>query len=1001
MTIKIPVSADFDPSAIEGQLQQFREKLNALGQQIASANKVQFEPVSKTTLDDLRKVTAQFEVLKRVSGDLNRRINATGQKGAGLFDLDWSKLYPDEHSRARQMAKSFQYVTSGTGIHTPAAPPETPEQRRRRTGGLSGTAASVAQAGLRASGPAGGVAAGALGTGMSAGFGAGLMGLMGGMLALGIGKIIGAVKEKVGEAEDNEVAYDTLKRSIGDVSVSFDALKIAVKSTAEANNITYREAIKLSGEFAKLSNLSSEQYKEALAKDGNIHLGIGMSRGFGLDPSSGVGALGTVRGVRAVRDEMETRRFALLIGETIGKSGAFAKAEEVMGAISDYTVSQTRNNLSSANTAGFAGMFAGLVGSGIPGLDPAGAGGLLSRVNASLTAGGAKGEASQYFTGAVGRMMGLDPIQTQMMREGGAFSTNKSTFGAGSIWAQFMGEEGPGGDQTHLSQQLAALRNAYGNNRGLLAQATSEHMGVNMAQAMALHLVSPEQMNEMSQYGDMSKLSGESIGNMSRALFGTAQDRADIANSLYRRKGDGALSADEVGLLDDVFKMDGAKGAEAQKAALAELLSTRGQEDTQGKDIRDSKNALDNLKVSMAERLIPMTQTMRDGILKIAGVGKDGKTTESLLVEMATAESEGRLKGMQGGYDTRYKDISDERKQLLAEARSLPSGSPERAKKEREAHEIIAKQKQMQEEHAKDLQDERAALRERIEQIRNNLAQQAEFEREENELRRERIKVMREQVDAEKESGGGDRFTASGTDGSGIASPSFPARSSGAGAGADALAPVAASLSEIENSDQRANAKAFLDVIGMSEGANYNTLVGHGSFNKKVTDLSRHPNVIGMRTGDGPSTAAGKYQITGTTWRSLSHGGKAAFTEENQDAAAIELLKRRGAWNDVLNGNWEAAVAKLGNEWQSLPSGTSIHQGKRSWSQFRKYLATAKANQGTPIPKGGSTDTAEERRFGFDDVNVNVTHTNERGETVKPPEQLVTQVSNNFYGGRR
>ena len=80
MSIKIPVSADFDPSAIEAQLQQFREKLNALGQQISAANKVQFEPVSKTSLDDLRKMTAQFEALKRVSGDLNRRVNATGRR---------------------------------------------------------------------------------------------------------------------------------------------------------------------------------------------------------------------------------------------------------------------------------------------------------------------------------------------------------------------------------------------------------------------------------------------------------------------------------------------------------------------------------------------------------------------------------------------------------------------------------------------------------------------------------------------------------------------------------------------------------------------------------------------------------------------------------------------------------------------------------------------------------------------------------------------------------
>ena len=62
-----------------------------------------------------------------------------------------------------------------------------PRHHRRPGGGGGGMGTQVAQAGLSALGPAGGVAAGALGTGMSAGFGAGLMGLLGGMLALGVG----------------------------------------------------------------------------------------------------------------------------------------------------------------------------------------------------------------------------------------------------------------------------------------------------------------------------------------------------------------------------------------------------------------------------------------------------------------------------------------------------------------------------------------------------------------------------------------------------------------------------------------------------------------------------------------------------------------------------------------------------------------------------------------------------------------------------------------------
>ena len=104
--IKIPVQADFDSKGVEQQLDAFRQKLNALGNQIAQANKVQFNPVSKTSVQDLQKVTQQFDQLKKISGELNKRVNATGQKGVGFLDLDWAQMYPDAGARARQMAKT-------------------------------------------------------------------------------------------------------------------------------------------------------------------------------------------------------------------------------------------------------------------------------------------------------------------------------------------------------------------------------------------------------------------------------------------------------------------------------------------------------------------------------------------------------------------------------------------------------------------------------------------------------------------------------------------------------------------------------------------------------------------------------------------------------------------------------------------------------------------------------------------------------------------------------
>ena len=653
MSIKIPVQASFDSTSVEQQVQHFQKRLNELGQQIAQANKLKFTPVNKTTLEDLRKVTQQFEALRRVSGELNKRINATGQKGAGFLDLDWSKLYPDQNARARQMSKYFQYVTGlgfgGQPGATPGSrPPAPPPPPRPGDGSLGGAGRQVINSGLNAMGPAGGVVARSINTGAQSGFGAGLMGLLGGMAALGVSKAVGAVMDRIEAAESNAVAYDRLKRTLGDVTVSFSALKAAVTGTADANRITYGDAAGLATTYAKLGNLSGRDLRSL---PGELGMGIGMSRGYGLDPSQGVGVLGMMRGVGVTRSEQETRRFAVLIGETIGKSGAFAKADEVMDAIGNYATSQTRAGMGRANVEGYAGAFAGLVGSGIPGMDPAGASAILSRVNAALSAGGAKGEASQFFSAMVGSRMGLDPLQLQVLREGGAFATNDEAFGPGSVAARY-GLSGPRGGSTFLSGTLGALRGAYGSNKGLLAQATANHLGVNMRQAMALLSVDPKQMGEMSKYADLTKLSGSGISSLSAALYGSADDRRSLANSLARRKGAGALSSDELKSLDAAM----AGGDEdKQRRTLASIVASRDQESTQGSDIRDSKNALDNIKTAIADKLIPLTQAMRDGIIYMAG-DKGKMTTEQIMRAVIETDSKGRADAITDKYSLGWTD---------------------------------------------------------------------------------------------------------------------------------------------------------------------------------------------------------------------------------------------------------------------------------------------------------------------------------------------------------
>lgn len=130
------------------------------------------------------------------------------------------------------------------------------------------------------------------------------------------------------------------------------------------------------------------------------------------------------------------------------------------------------------------------------------------------------------------------------------------------------------------------------------------------------------------------------------------------------------------------------------------------------------------------------------------------------------------------------------------------------------------------------------------------------------------------------------------------------------------------------------NVGKFLDFLGAAEGAGYNTIVGGGNF----TSYDKHPAKVGLVTKDGPSTAAGKYQITKTTYDDVAPKlGITDFSPASQDKIALYLLQRNGALEDVRSGNFEAAIAKSGGTWASLPS-SPYNQPKKSSEWVNSYF---------------------------------------------------------------
>lgn len=672
--IGIGIEAQFDTSGVSQGVDKVVNQVDKLTQKVNQANKTsQFKPVDKDALKQLDEVNRRYQLLLNVSRELNRRVTVTGQSGKLFEETDFNSIFPDAKVRARKVAQ----IRSNLGLPAGGGGGE---GGGGGGGGFGGVVNQVTQAGMRAMGPAGNVAANAVNAGMSSGAGAGLMGLLGGMLALGVGKIIGSAMEHITQAETNNIALDKLKRTLGDVNVSFDALKSVVNGAAQNLSLTYEDAGRLGAQFAKQGNLRGDQMPSL---GGELGVGVGLARAFGLDPAQGVGVMGQMRGIGVTKDLNESKKFALLIGETIGRSGAFAKADEVMDALAGYANQQTRSSLGGANVGGYAGMFSALVGSGVPGLDPTGAGSLLARVNASLTAGGAKGEASQFFSAQVGAGMGLNPLQTQVLREGGAFATNDEAFGPGSIAARF-GMKGPGGSKTFMQGSLDMLRKQYGNNPGLLAQATANHLGVSMRQSMALLSINPNQMGEMQKY-NLTGMSASGIGNLSKVLYGSAGDRQGIAESLMRR---GDVSGDDKAKIAEAMKGSEAK----QKEVLAAMVASHEQERTMGTDIRDGKVAQQNMATAMADKVVPYLNEMRLGIMHMAGYDK-GKTSADIMREVIEADSEGRSKAIRGRFAGKESDlrsrIDSASPQYDAFGMGINGGSPELPELEKELAELL------------------------------------------------------------------------------------------------------------------------------------------------------------------------------------------------------------------------------------------------------------------------------------------------------------------------
>lgn len=139
------------------------------------------------------------------------------------------------------------------------------------------------------------------------------------------------------------------------------------------------------------------------------------------------------------------------------------------------------------------------------------------------------------------------------------------------------------------------------------------------------------------------------------------------------------------------------------------------------------------------------------------------------------------------------------------------------------------------------------------------------------------------------------------------------------------------------------HARRILDLIAAREGVQhgYNTLFG----NTRFESLDDHPRKLVPFSVDGKknkTSAAGRYQFTQDSWDDIKRQLKSdSFSPLEQDLGALYLIHRRGALEDVLSGDYQTALPKMGPIWAAL---STSHYGQAAPDAGQKEVTWLRHN---------------------------------------------------------
>lgn len=475
-----------------------------------------------------------------------------------------------------------------------------------------------------------------------------------GLAAFGAVKAIGAVKSKINDAEQESIGYADLSRSMSTVTADFGRLREAVRSASEGFGIAYAESAKYAKQYSKAAgvDMSPENLR------GELRTAYGFSRGMGLDPSQGVDLFGTMRHNKVANNETDNKRIALMLADAIARAGVFSKADDVLQAVAGFTAQATRASFAPANIEGFMGSLSGLLGLKMAGLDPNASASVVGKIDAGIR--GNKNEAFRNLILGTAQqsMPGMTAVELGSLMDQGAFGSAQTAFGENSPAqraAAAMGDKGTlarlkklaasGGNTMTIDRVMAGLR-AMSPNAGYMKSNLVGAFGLTDTEAdafIAAYGKHGSVRGSLDQYKgvDLSKANTNAFKSMVVAAQGTNEDRRRQAKDLMAK---GNLSTDENRELSAAIANPGKNDADL-KSVLVRLLSTRDMVKTEGDESRENMAKIANATTELATKLIPLTNSIREGIVHLANLipgfkdryGNSEKAKEALSAALGSA----------------------------------------------------------------------------------------------------------------------------------------------------------------------------------------------------------------------------------------------------------------------------------------------------------------------------------------------------------------------------